>query len=218
MPSVLVSLAATLPSGSGHGWIGSWSPGIGDPTFVGWFTVAAYFAAALTCWRVRAGSPDADTNVRRRERVFWTVLTAALLFLCMNKQLDLQTALTESMRIVAKRQGWYDDRFAYQRAFIMAMAAGALVGTWLCLRLTARLAASVRIAGVGLVLIGAFVLIRAASFHHVDELLGQTVLMLKSNWVLELTGIGVVLAGAWQRLRQIRTAETRKIGSSEMRA
>lgn len=218
MTSMLVSLAATLPSGSGRGWIGSWSPGIGDPTFVGWFTVAAYFVAALTCWRVRASSPDAEANVRRREHSFWMVLTAALLFLCVNKQLDLQTALTESMRIVAKRQGWYDVRFAYQRAFVIAMAAGALVGTWLCLRLTAELAASVKIAGVGLVLIGAFVLIRAASFHHVDRLLGQTVLMLKTNWLLELTGIGVVLAGAGQRWRQIRAAETRKIGSSEMRA
>jgi hypothetical protein len=57
--SGVTALAATTPQ---DGWIGSWSPGIGDPTVAGWITVFAYFAASLLCWRVyrnrlaRAGS------------------------------------------------------------------------------------------------------------------------------------------------------------------
>ena len=72
----------------------SWRPGIGDPTIGGWVTVVLYILACLSCWRTGGA-------VRFRERVVgqeshaW--LATALLFalLGVNKQLDLQTALTE---------------------------------------------------------------------------------------------------------------------------
>jgi hypothetical protein len=218
MPNALVSLAATLPPGATHGWIGNWSPGIGDPTFVGWFTVVAYFLAALACWRVRAGSPETQPRLRRKEHVFWTGLTVAMLFLCLNKQLDLQTAFTEVLRGLAKRQGWYDARFAYQKAFIASMAGASLVAVLLCVRLTLDLPGSVKTAGVGMVLIAFFVLIRAASFHHIDRLLGQTILLLHVNWLVELGGIAVVLLGATRRGHDLRASRMRKIGSSEIGA
>jgi hypothetical protein len=43
-------------------------------------------------------------------------------------------------------------------------------------------------------------LIRAASFHHVDRLIGRTVLGFRWNWILEMGGIGLVLlASQWRR-------------------
>ena len=33
----------------GDGWIGRWSPGIGDPTAAGWLATLAYFATAWCC-------------------------------------------------------------------------------------------------------------------------------------------------------------------------
>jgi hypothetical protein len=204
--TVLAALAETLPYG--NGWVGNWSPGIGDPTFVGWFTVVAYFIAALACWKVR-GNAVAPSGLRRKERAFWTTLSVVLLFLCANKQLDLQTAFTELMRAMAKRQGWYEVRFAYQKAFIAAMAVGAVAGSWGCLRFTRGFPRSVKTAGIGLVVIACFVLIRAASFHHIDRLLGRTVLLLKVNWLLELGGIAIVLLGALRRAREARRARGR---------
>src|SRR6516162_9395429 len=48
---------------SGGGWVGDWSPGIGDPTFAGWLTAFAYLGAAALCFRnerrLRAASGDA---------------------------------------------------------------------------------------------------------------------------------------------------------------
>jgi hypothetical protein len=35
--------------------------------------------------------------------------------------------------------------------------------------------------------------IRAASFHHVDRFIGQKILGLRWNWVLEMSGISLVL-------------------------
>jgi hypothetical protein len=46
-----------------------------------------------------------------------------------------------------------------------------------------------------------FVLIRAASFHHVDQFIGQTILGLRWNWVLEMSGISLVLfASQWRQI------------------
>src|SRR5689334_14562621 len=122
----VATLAATTPD---DGWIGSWSPGIGDPTVAGWITVFAYFAASFLCWRVyrnrvaRAGSSSVPgialvalpwvlallgrrrhlerVGVEVRARALWMGLTVLLLFLGINKQLDLQTVITEVGRMAA---------------------------------------------------------------------------------------------------------------------
>jgi hypothetical protein len=200
MKSALAGIAATLPSG--HGWIGAWAPGIGDPTFVGWFTVVAYFAAVVGCWQVLRTLSRTKNNAST-ERRFWVALALALLFLGFNKQLDLQTAFTEIMRTLARRQGWYEHRRVYQLAFIAAMTLALPIGIWSCFRVARGMPASVKTAGAGLIAIAGFVLVRAASFHHIDRLLGETVLLLNVNWLLELGGITVVLVGARWRLRQL---------------
>jgi hypothetical protein len=43
-----------------------------------------------------------------------------------------------------------------------------------------------------------FVIIRAASFHHVDALLAARLGGMKWNWILELGGIAAVAAGAYR--------------------
>lgn len=63
--------------------------------------------------------------------------------------------------------------------------------------------ASTKIAGLGLIIIAVFVLVRAASFHHMDRLLGDRILLLKLNWILELGGIAVVLLGGSKRWKQL---------------
>ncbi len=200
----ILALAAYDPFlAEGGGWVGQWSPGIGDPTVLGWVTVVAYFAATVVCYRLRARfSPNADW-LRRKERRFWATMTAILLFLCINKQLDLQTAMTELLRICARRQGWYDHRRTYQVAFIAAMAVALPVAAVVLFRVTRGLAGAIKLAGLGLVVIGGFVLIRAASFHHIDRLLGERILNFKLNWILELGGIAIVLVGSLMRWRQL---------------
>jgi uncharacterized membrane protein len=199
------AIAALAMSGSadGSGWVGSWSPGIGDPTFLGWVTVVAYAAATFVCYRLRGRfSPNSD-SVRRKERRFWGGMTAILLFLCLNKQLDLQTAMTEFLRSVAKRQGWYEVRYKFQVAFIAAMAIVLPLAAGILWVLARRLSLSAKYAGLGLIVLGVFVLVRAASFHHIDQLLGSRVLLLKTNWILELGGIAIVLVSGRRRWHEL---------------
>jgi hypothetical protein len=197
----LVALLASSPDGSG--WVGSWTPGIGDPTVVGWLTVVAYLAAAVYCYRLRARfSANAD-SLRRRERRFWGLLSGILFFLCANKQLDLQTAMTEFLRACAKEEGWYGIRQTFQLGFIIAMALSLPVVAGVIFRAARRFPLSTRLAGVGIVTIAVFIFVRASSFHHIDRLLGERFLFVRMNWILELGGIAIVLASARRRWHEL---------------
>jgi hypothetical protein len=198
---LLTTLDPALSGASG--WIGRWTPGIGDPTLLGWLTVAAYAAAAFVCYRLRGRfSAEAD-GLRRKERRYWGIMAGILLFLCINKQLDLQTAMTELLRGMAREEGWYAIRRWFQVAFIAILALGFPVAAVILFRVVRRFPRSARVAGLGLILIAIFVLIRAASFHHIDRLLGARVLHFKLNWILELGGIAVVIAGGRMRRREL---------------
>jgi hypothetical protein len=169
-----------------------WTPGIGDPTIAGWVTVATYFIAALLCMRARA----AATSV---ERHWWTGLTVLMILMGINKQLDIQTLFTDIGRDMARAQGWYAQHRVVQGYFIVGLIVSGLVAA-LTLALTvgrkSRLWARVSIVAVcGL---GVFVLIRATSFHHVDEMLGLKLGGLRYNNILELGPLLLIVLSAWK--------------------
>ncbi|MFV0475768.1 MAG: isopropylmalate isomerase [Pikeienuella sp.] len=174
-----------------------WRPAIGDPTLMGWLTVAGYFAAAaLALFATRAALRGRD----RAERLFWIACCAGFLFLGVNKQLDLQSLLTAIGRCVAQIQGWYEDRRAVQAEFILVIlaACGALfaVFAW-------ALRKSLRrnwLALLGAAMIAGFILVRAVGFHHVDAALGLRFGGWRLNWILELGGIAIFSLGALKRI------------------
>lgn len=161
-----------------------------------WLAVAGYLVAAVLCLRQRRAVATP------RERLFWLLAAVAMLMLGVNKQLDLQTALTAWGRQLARDGGWYGQRRAFQAGFVLmagvATLAMAIGLAWLVRGLRAR----VTVALVGLSLLGLFVLVRAASFHHFDVALRFPVLGLKLHTVLELLGIALVIAGAGWPQRQ----------------
>jgi len=63
-------------------------------------------------------SNDTPEMQGRREVAIWWTLALGLLALGVNKQLDLQTALTEIGRILAVQNGWYERRHDVQLEFI----------------------------------------------------------------------------------------------------
>lgn len=178
-----------------------WHWGLGDNNVVGWATVLVYLVAGLASARAALAlrGPDA---VLRRERRFWWIAAAILLALAVNKQLDLQTLLTLIARCHAQLAGWYDIRRTIQREFILGVAlAGAglmLVLAWLLRGILGRVWPA--LLGLGFVCV--FVLVRAASFHHVDSLLGTWIFGVKMNWVFELPGPILVATAAWRRRRR----------------
>ncbi len=175
---------------------GDWHFGIGDPTPMGWFIAFAYMAATAACAVVWVAERKSYGLGQPASPLFWLVLTALLLFLGINKQLDLQTLLNDVGRRMAKSQGWYGRRRVYQAAFIVTVAMIGLIAvigfSWLARKQWKR--NFVALLGTGFLYV--FVLIRASSFHHVDVMLRWDFQGWTWNWVLELGGIVVVSLGA----------------------
>jgi hypothetical protein len=231
MHALPLVLAAASPS---DGWVGDWSPGLGDPTIVGWLTVVSYLVGAYLCflafkierfrrkrpaqgwrayrdglrWLVRGMVGRWRGTVPDVERVpaLWAGLSLMLLLLGINKQLDLQSLLTEIGRIAARDEGWYEGRHTVQVAFIillLLLGAWALRALWLFARGHLRETRLALLGALGLVL---FVAIRAASFHHVDLIIGTEVAGVDLNAWLENGAIACIGFGA---ARQIGVARRR---------
>ena len=165
-----------------------WRPEIGDPSFMGWFTVFAYAAAAVLAWRAWS---------RGRQRI-WLAVAVGMALLCVNKQFDLQSLFTDIGREISKHGGWYEDRRKVQKGFVIAVLAGAaLAGGWFLWRFRAFVAGH-KLLAAGLFLLLTFIVVRAISFHHVDVFLKSGVAGIRMNWVLELGGIFTVAAAAWR--------------------
>jgi hypothetical protein len=177
-----------------------WTPGLGDNHPMGWLTVAVYLAASWMSARAALGQ-TAPTPADRRERLFWWIAAVVLLILGVNKQLDLQSAITAIGRCHAQLAGWYENRRAVQQAFIILVAASGMILLGGLVVLLRGILGRVWLALLGLVFVCLFVVIRAASFHHMDVLIGSTVAGLRLNWVLELPGPLIVLVVAWRRKR-----------------
>lgn len=206
----MIQLSSLLVTGAD----GRWHPGVGDATVLGWVTVLAYFLAAFLAFRAmmlhrasaQLGSARAlSTNDEHEERLlvrFWAVVVLVMLVLGVNKQLDLQTWLTEVGRDVSRSQGWYERRRPVQAAFIVLIALVGGASTLLLARTMRRALRRVIGAVLGIGALVTFVVVRAASFHYVDVLLGRGRVHL--NWVLELGGIALIATSALGQTRRFR--------------
>jgi hypothetical protein len=179
---------------------GRWQPGIGDPTLIGWLTVAAYGLAAVLATRAALSQRrEQDGRLapadRRRLVRFWIAVAVVMLVLGINKQLDLQSWFTQVARDLSKQGGWYEARRQVQLAFVAALACAGTVAIAMMGFRMRRVWRRVAGAVVGLGVVTTFVMIRAASFHHIDMLLVSGPLPL--NWTLELGGIGLIGLTAW---------------------
>lgn len=168
-----------------------WRPVIGDPSPMGWFTVAAYAFAAFLAWRVWSQN-------HQRNRA-WFGVAALMAFLCLNKQMDLQSLVTDIGREISRLFDQYENRRVYQKIFIFAvLAIVALFGPLFAWKYR-RFVAAHKLLTAGLAFLLTFIVIRAISMHHVDAFLKTSRAGgVKMNWIFELTGIGLVALAAWR--------------------
>lgn len=192
---------------------------------MGWFTVFAYVLAGWVSLRAfmveKAGKPrpyrkaiPALLRVLRRRwprppvparrAALWLMMAGLLFALGINKQLDLQSLVTDLGRILAHEQGWYEQRRTVQVAFIGIVGLLGAMGLGFVVWLARGQLRDFRLALGGMVFLGAFVLARASSFHHVDILIHTELVGVQLNWVFELTGIALVGIAAGRRLWKAR--------------
>ena len=178
----------------------TWRPTIGDPNPTAWLIVVAYFVVCGLC--VWAGIKERENRGRASEKLipqFWFVLAGLLFLMGWNKQLDVQTLFTQIGRDVARHEGLYESRRPLQALFVVIfglLGAGAVgAGIYFMRDVWKRY----RLAYAGIIYLGVFVVIRAASFHHIDTALYRLpVVKYWVNTVLELGGNATVGYAAYR--------------------
>src|SRR4051812_32221881 len=136
----------------------TWRPEIGDPNPTAWVIVVAYFVGCGMC--VWAGIKERENRDRANEKLipqFWFVLAGLLFFLGWNKQLDLQTLITQIGRDAAKSEGWYENRRWVQGVFVLffgLIGAGAVAAGIYFMRDVWK---RYRLAYTGIIYLGVFV-------------------------------------------------------------
>ncbi|MDP1659977.1 MAG: hypothetical protein Q8L73_11605, partial [Methylotenera sp.] len=112
---------------------------------------------------------------------------------CINKQLDLQSWLTQIVKDMALANGWYEHRRPLQTAFI-AILGLTMMFTLTVLRIfLANSWQEHKLTWVGIVLLSTFILMRAASFHHLDIFIKHHILGLRINVILEIGAILIII-------------------------
>ena len=156
-----------------------------DQTSFAWFIVAAYFGGALAAFA-------ASRSAARNEARFWLGVSLLLVLLGLNKELDLQSLLTEAGRTLTRAIGIYEQRRLLQGLFLLLLAGAAALAILRLRKILHRSSAPAKTAAVGIATLFAFILLRAASFHHIDNWVTIEVRGLRSGWWLELVGIVVI--------------------------
>ena len=162
----------------------TWHLQLDNPDFLGWLVVAGYLLAATACGWVALKT---DNSVSAGSKIWW-LLAVVLLFLGINKQLNLQTLMIVMGRRAAFAGGWYGHRRFVQAVF---SAAFALIGLCL-LRFFAsyakRFIGKNRLAFAGVIVLLFFVVLRASTINHANELFGANLKDESWAWMLELCG------------------------------
>jgi hypothetical protein len=174
-----------------------WQPGIGDPSVMGWVTVGAYFLTALIALRLVLISRQrfpADTY--RAQQRFWLIVCLLMLVLGINKQLDLQSLITEMGRYYAACDGWLEHKRYVQVGVIISMLfLSSLSLLFFFLKMRSLLKTNwLAIAGLSFLMV--FIVTRATSFHHMDMLINTYFVGVRANWLFELGGLAAVILSA----------------------
>ena len=176
-----------------------WSVGIGDPTFLGWFICISYFVAFWICWNKALQAKRINDNYP-----FWLGLTIFLLFLGINKQLDLQSLFIQTIRNLSIQHGWYEQRKLVQIAFVVLTSFGVLVSL-ISLRIFFEDSwRNYKVAWFGIILLCTFILLRMALLDGVNVFLHQgNIVTIAIDTILEMGGIVIIIVGAKNQPSQL---------------
>lgn len=181
----------------------TWAPVWSDSDALGLALTALYLSATLLClltalalWGGRGWGRPAVPG-----RWLWTLATLYLALLTVNKPLDLQTFLTQTARCLARSEGWYADRRAFQEdvTFFLLIGLAAAVLAGLGLLSEARRGEAPLI--LGLVLLTGFLGLRILSLHSTDQALALPVLGLPLHRVIEMSSLVLINCAALPRRR-----------------
>src|SRR5665213_2665102 len=154
----------------------TWHLQFDNPNFLGWLVVTAYLAAAVSCaW---AGS--------KTSKSVWWLLAGTLLFLGINKQLNLQTLMIVIGRRAALAGGWYENRRAAQGIFCVLFLGLAVFCLGIFSGRTKTFLSENHLAFGGIIVLLVFVVLRASTINHANEWFRVDLKDEHWGWIMEV--------------------------------
>ena len=179
----------------GHTKPWEWQLGFNDNNILGWVTVFGYLISCLLCLFCAI---NVNKTKDKNSRWFWFVIAFVLLFLGINKQLDIQKLFLLTGRKAAWILGFYEQRRILQKGFILGIGitilslfiitGKALGAKWKKCKLTL----------LGFLILMVFILLRGATFNNVFY---SGYILPQYQWILELIGISLIGISALLNLR-----------------
>ena len=177
-----------------------------EPATSGWLLEIIYVVVSVSCWKTARKLALNQACAFHEYRV-WQTIAILFVALCISKQLDLETALTEAGRAIAFSEGWYKQRQVVQLAFVMLVTLSSIIAGIIFLMWARNAPLSMLLALIGAAFVMTYLMLRAVSFHPVDQFIAGQILGLSWNWILQIGGIGVVLmASEWRKKQMVRAA------------
>ncbi len=169
----------------------------GFHSLFGWITVFAYLL-------IVAKSISNLIECRKKQysgAFFWLLLVLALVLLSVYRQYNLQLFITQFLRDFFHDHGWYESRKMIQKA-VLEMLAISFVLIFLGLTVfCTKFMWRYKITITGFLLLLAYKVTEAISYHIVDQFLMRQLPFVKTYHLLELIILGLMLLGAFVELK-----------------
>ena len=168
-----------------------------DQSIVGYLITAGYLLSSLLLFCSLFYKPDRyDSMGSKHSTPLWLASATLALLLGINKQLDLQTYLTQWGRDLFRNWGIYTGRRTAQLYASVLMISLIVAAAVYAIVFVRRVGWGLRVTILGLAICLAYVVLRLISIHHVDHWFRVDIGGWKMSWVVELTGVGITLVGA----------------------
>jgi hypothetical protein len=157
----------------------------GNLSPLGWVVAVVYVIGAVFC--AQAGLVTQQHGRARSDKQQpWWGLAVVLLFLGLNKWLNLQTWLINLGSAVSQSEGWSQYGHAVRVGFVVLFTLAVLTATIACLVKWGWFFKQQPLVGTGVALLFLFIVVRAATINHIDDLLHVNLHDDYWGWILEL--------------------------------
>jgi hypothetical protein len=168
-----------------------------DQSIVGYTITAGYLLSSLLLfYSLFCRANCYESMGSKHNTLLWSASATLALLLGINKQLDLQTYLTQWGRDLFRNWGIYSGRRTAQLYASVLMISLIVAAAFYGIVFVRRVGWGLKVTILGLAICMAYVVLRLISIHHVDHWFRVDIGGWKMSWIVELTGVGVTLVGA----------------------
>jgi hypothetical protein len=172
-----------------------WHFQFNDNTPGGWLATLLYAVVILVCWNAFSHRMTAEREHAGLSRQFWLLFSSAVSALGINHQLDFQTLLFQTERVLFIRAGMFEYHESFEMIVgIMTIVAGAMVAAYLW-AIARPAGPKERLVIFAVLALLAFAVLRFASFSDLPvPLLSRH----NSSLLIEITVLTFLSCAVWR--------------------